>query len=179
MAYCNKKFGLGSLKFIIIMHHFDYIDQQILLQIREDARKPFSQIADDLKISNSLVHQRIRKLKQHGVIQQAEFVVNEKRIGFRTKSYVGIRLREARYAEKVVEGLRNIPEILECNYVSGNYAIFILIFAYDNQHLRKILYEQVHHIDGVAGTDSFICFDTNFKRTVSLDSLVKKDKYDQ
>ena len=63
------------------MHHFDYIDQQILLQIREDARKPFSQIAEELKISNSLVHQRIRKLKEQEVIQKAEFVVNEKRIG--------------------------------------------------------------------------------------------------
>ncbi|WP_109300799.1 Lrp/AsnC family transcriptional regulator [Aquimarina sp. AU474] len=161
------------------MHHFDYVDQQILLHIREDARKPFSQIAEDLKISNSLVHQRIRKLKEQGVIRKAEFVIDEKKIGYRTKSYVGIRLREARYAESVVEGLKKIPEILECNYVSGNYAIFILIFAYDNQHLRRILYEDVHHIEGVAGTDSFICFDTNFKRPVSLDSLVKKDKYDQ
>ncbi len=161
------------------MHHFDYIDQQILLQIRQDARKPFSQIAEDLKISNSLVHQRIRKLKEQGVIEKAEFVINEKRIGYRTKSYVGIRLREARYAEQVVEGLEKIPEILECNFVSGNYAIFILIFAYDNHHLRRILYEQVHHIDGVAGTDSFICFDTNFKKPVSLDSLTKKNIYDQ
>ena len=155
------------------MYHFDYVDQQILLQIRRDARKPFSQIADDLKISNSLVHQRIRKLKAQGVIKNAEFTVCEKSIGYRTKSYVGITLREARYAEQVVEGLKKIPEIVECNYVSGNYAIFILIFALDNQHLRKILYEQVHQIDGVAGTDSFICFDTNFKRPVSLDSLVK------
>ncbi len=160
------------------MYHFDYIDQQILLQIRKDARKPFSQIADELKISNSLVHQRIRKLKEREVIDQAEFVVSEKQIGFSTKSYVGIKLREARYAEKVVEGLKKIPEIQECNYVSGNYAIFILIFAQDNQHLRKILYEQVHQIDGVAGTDSFICFDTNFKRPVSLDTIVKKEKYD-
>ena len=157
------------------MNHFDFIDQQILLQIREDARKPFSQIADDLKISNSLVHQRIRKLKEKGVINTPEFVVNEKEIGFKTKSYVGIRLREARYAKPVVEGLRAIPEIVECNYVSGNYAIFILIYAFDNHHLQKILYEQVHQIDGVAGTDSFICFDTNFRRQVSLDSIAKQN----
>ncbi|WP_062057670.1 Lrp/AsnC family transcriptional regulator [Aquimarina longa] len=161
------------------MSHFDYIDQQILLQIRKDARKPFSQIAEDLKISNSLVHQRIKKLKQSEVINKAEFVVDEKRIGFRTKSYVGIQLKEARYASSVVEGLQKIPEILECNYVSGQYAIFFLIFTYDNQHLRKILYDQVHQIEGVAGTDSFICFDTNFKRQVSLDSLGKKNDYDR
>lgn len=161
------------------MDHFDYIDQQILLQIREDARKPFSQIAEDLKISNSLVHQRIRKLKDQEVIQKAEFIVNERRIGYKTKAYVGIRLKEARYASDVVEGLKNIPEILECNYVSGEFAIFFLIYSFDNQHLRRILYDQVHQIEGVAGTDSFISFDTIFKRQVSLDSLAKKNKYEQ
>ncbi|OED35834.1 hypothetical protein AB832_06010 [Flavobacteriaceae bacterium (ex Bugula neritina AB1)] len=160
------------------MNHFDYIDQQILLQIRKDARKPFSQIAEDLKISNSLVHQRIRKLKQSGVIEKAEFLVDEKKIGYRTKSYVGIRLREARFSEPVVRDLEKIPEIVECNFVSGIYAIFILVYAYDNHHLRKILYEQIHHIEGIAGTDSFICFDTNFKRPVTLDSLAKQDKYE-
>ncbi|WP_378175011.1 Lrp/AsnC family transcriptional regulator [Aquimarina sp. SS2-1] len=155
------------------MNHFDYIDQQILLQIREDARKPFSQIAEELKVSNSLVHQRIRKLKENGVINKAEFVIDEKQIGYKTKSYVGIRLKEARYAKSVVDNLAKIPEILECNYVSGHYALFILIFAYDNHHLRNILYEQVHQVDGVAGTDSFICFDTNFRRQITLDSLAK------
>ncbi len=161
------------------MSHFDYIDQQILLQIRKDARKPFSQIAEELKISNSLVHQRIKKLKENKVIDKAEFIVNEARIGYKTKSYVGIRLKEARYASDVVKGLQKIPEVLECSYVSGQYAIFFLIFAYDNQHLRRILYDQVHQIEGVAGTDSFICFDTNFKRQVSLDSLGKKNTYDE
>ncbi len=159
------------------MNHFDYVDQQILLQIREDARKPFSQIADELKISNSLVHQRVRKLKESGVIHKAEFVVDEKQIGYKTKSYVGIRLKEARYAKLVVNELNKIPEILECNYVSGNYALFILIFAHDNHHLRNILYEQIHEIDGVAGTDSFICFDTNFKRQITLDTLAKGKQY--
>ncbi|WP_459210948.1 Lrp/AsnC family transcriptional regulator [Aquimarina rhabdastrellae] len=155
------------------MSHFDYVDQQILTYIREDARKPYSQIADELKISNSLVHQRIKKLQQEGVIDKAAFAVDEQRIGYKTKSYVGIRLREARFAVSVVNELQQIQEIVECNYVSGNYAIFILIFAKDNQHLRTLLYEQIHQIDGVAGTDSFICFDTNFKRPVPLDIIQK------
>ncbi len=156
------------------MSHFDYIDQQILLHIREDARKPYSQIANELKISNSLVHQRIKKMQTEGIINKAAFAIDEQSIGYKTKSYVGIRLREARFAEIVVENLAKIPEIVECNYVSGNYAIFILIYALNNQHLRKLLYEQIHQIDGVAGTDSFICFDTNFKRSVPLDIISKK-----
>ena len=147
---------------------FDYTDKEILHILRKDARKAYSKIAEDLNISNSLVHQRIKKLTEAGVIKHAEFVLDEKMLGFKTKSYTGIRLREARFAKSVMEALQKIEEIVECNYVSGNYAIFILIFAKDNEHLRKVLYEQVHLINGVAGTDTFICFDTGFKRNIPI-----------
>ena len=146
----------------------DYIDKQILLKLQSDARKAYSQIAEELKISNSLVHQRIKKLHEAGIIMDAKFIFDEKKLGYKTKSYSGIRLREARFAKSVMEELTKIEEIVECNYVSGNYAIFILIFAKDNEHLREVLYEQVHLINGVAGTDTFLCFDSGFKRNISF-----------
>ncbi|MFY7669611.1 Lrp/AsnC family transcriptional regulator [Tenacibaculum sp. MEBiC06402] len=149
-------------------NQFDYIDEQILDQLRKDARKAFSQIAEELNVSNSLIHQRIKKLTSEGVIKNAEFILDEKKLGYKTKSYTGIRLREARFAKDVMRELEKIDEIVECNFVSGNYAIFILIYARDNEHLQKILYDKVHLINGVAGTDTFICFDTCFKRNISI-----------
>lgn len=150
------------------MSQLDYVDKQILLALKADARKAFSKIADDLKISNSLVHQRIKKMKDEGVIRKADLLLDERKIGYNTKSYVGIRLKEARFASKVVEKLQDIVEVTECNYVSGKYAIFVLVFAKDNDHLRSILYNQIHEIEGVGGTDSFICFTTNFDRSVPV-----------
>lgn len=150
-------------------NQFDYIDKQILLKLRSDARKAYSQIAEELNVSNSLIHQRIKKLTTEGVIKNAEFVLEENKLGYKTKSYTGIRLREARFAKGVMKELEKIPEITECNFVSGNYAIFILIYAKDNEHLQKILYDNVHLINGVAGTDTFICFDTCFKRNIPIE----------
>ena len=154
-------------------NQFDYIDQQILSKLRFDARKAYSQIAEELKVSNSLVHQRIKKLTDAGVIKNAEFILDEKQLGYKTKSYTDnvhlIRLREARFAKDVMKELEKIEEIVECNFVSGNYAIFILIFAKDNEHLQRILYDNVHLINGVAGTDTFICFDTCFKRNIPIE----------
>ncbi|CAM1372737.1 AsnC family transcriptional regulator [Tenacibaculum litopenaei] len=149
-------------------NQFDYIDKQILNILRTDARKAYSQIAEELKVSNSLIHQRIKKLQHEGVLGKAEFIVDENKLGYKTKSYTGIRLREARFAKSVMKELEKIEEIVECNFVSGNYAIFILIFAKDNEHLQKILYDEVHLINGVAGTDTFISFDTCFKRNILI-----------
>ena len=150
------------------MNQLDYIDEQIILELKADARKAYSKIAQDLKISNSLVHQRIKKLKEEGVIKGADLILDANKIGYKTKSYVGIRLKEAHYAEQVVRQLQDIPEVTECNYVSGKYALFILVYAVDNDHLRKILYNKIHRIEGVGGTDSFICFSTNFNKTIPV-----------
>ena len=150
------------------MSQLDYTDKQILLALKADARKAFSKIADDLKISNSLVHQRIKKMKEDGIIKKADLILDEKKIGYSTKAYVGIRLKEARYASKIVEKLQDIVEVTECNFVSGKYAIFVLVYAKDNDHLRSVLYDQIHEIEGVGGTDSFICFSTNFDRSVPV-----------
>ncbi|CAA0152776.1 Lrp/AsnC family transcriptional regulator [Tenacibaculum maritimum] len=150
-------------------NQFDYVDKQILLKLRLDARKPYSKIAEELKVSNSLIHQRIKKLTQEGVIKNAEFILDERKLGYKTKSYTGIKLREARFAKSVMKELSKIEEIIECNFVSGSYAIFVLIFARDNEHLQKILYDNVHLINGVAGTDTFICFDTGFKRNIPIE----------
>lgn len=150
------------------MCQLDYVDEQILLALKADARKAFSKIAEDLNISNSLVHQRIKKMKEEGVILKSDLILDEKKLGYNTKSYVGIRLREARFAEDVVAALENIPEVTECNYVSGKYAIFVRVYAKDNDHLRTILYNKIHDIEGVGGTESFICFSTNFNRSVPV-----------
>ena len=141
---------------------------QILLALKADARKAFSKIAEDLNISNSLVHQRIKKMKEDGVIKKADLILDEKKIGYSTKAYVGIRLKEASFANRVVKNLHKIVEVTECNFVSGKYAIFVLVYAKDNDHLRSVLYDQIHEIEGVGGTDSFICFSTNFDRSVPV-----------
>ena len=48
-------------------NQFYYIDKQILQKLRSDARKPYSKIAEELKVSNSLIHQRMKRLVSEGV----------------------------------------------------------------------------------------------------------------
>jgi Lrp/AsnC family transcriptional regulator for asnA, asnC and gidA len=107
-------------------------------------------------------------MKEDGVIKKADLILDEKKIGYSTKAYVGIRLKEASFANQVVKNLHKIVEVTECNFVSGKYAIFVLVYAKDNDHLRSVLYDQIHEIEGVGGTDSFICFSTNFDRSVPV-----------
>lgn len=142
----------------------DYLDREIIKKLSENARIPFSDLAKELNISNSLVHLRVRKLQEAGVITGFSVQLNPKELGFETITYTGIVTKEARYSYSIAEKLKEIPEVIECHWVSGKYALFIKIVAANNEELRKVLYEQVHQIEGVGSTDSFFSFGSAFEK---------------
>lgn len=144
----------------------DSLDKSILLALVRDARLSFVQLAKELRISNSLVHQRVKKLKDIGAVDNATFKVNPKVLGYDTSAYSRIIVTEARFIPKIIAALKNIPEVIECNNVTGKYALIIKILAYDNDHLREVLYNKVHTIKWVEGTDTIIVFETAFQRNV-------------
>ncbi|KAF2341862.1 MULTISPECIES: Lrp/AsnC family transcriptional regulator [Flavobacterium] len=146
----------------------DYLDREIIQKLSENARIPFSDLAKELNISNSLVHLRVKKLQEAGVINSFSVKLNPKELGFETITYTGIVTKEARFSYSIAEKLKEIPEVIECHWVSGKYALFIKIVAANNEELRKILYEQVHQIEGVGSTDSFFSFGSAFEKNLPV-----------
>ncbi|MES2629907.1 MAG: Lrp/AsnC ligand binding domain-containing protein [Bacteroidota bacterium] len=155
-------------------YQLDYLDREILKRLNADARLSFTILAKDLKISNSLVHQRVRKLQDCGVLAGYKLRLDAKKMGFDSITYTGIVTKEARFAYSVAEELEQIPEVVECHWVSGKYALFIKIVARDNEDLRRILYEQIHRIEGVGSTDSFISFGLAFDKGLPLEMKVER-----
>ena len=148
--------------------HLDYINKQIIKRLGEDGRIPFSELAKELKISNSLVHQRVNKLWEAKIIQGYSVKLNAKDLGYKTITYTGIVTKEARYSYSIAEKLKSFPEVLECHWVSGKYTLFVKIVAENNEELRTILYEKNHKIEGVGSTESFISFGAAFEKNISV-----------
>ncbi len=71
------------------------------------------------------------------------------------------------YAE-VAEQLRAIREIVECHYITGQYAIFAKIYARDNEHLKSVLSDKIQKIQGISSTETFISLEETFKREVPI-----------
>lgn len=147
-------------------NQLDSLDESILRYLIRDARISFVQLAKELRISNSLVHQRVKKLRALEAIDNATFKVNPKVLGYQTSAYTRIIVTEARFIPEIIDALKKIPEVIECNNVTGKYALIIKIMAYDNDHLREVLYDKVHVIEWVEGTDTIIVFETAFQRNV-------------
>lgn len=150
-------------------NQFDPIDLLILKELTADARIPFTQLSQKLKVSNTLIHQRVKKLKEAGIIGKAIYRIEPSILGYQTSAYTQILLTNSKLHREVEAELQKIPEIVECVNISGRYALLVKIYARNNRHLRDVIYERILTIEGVEGTNSTICFETNFVRNVPLE----------
>ena len=148
--------------------HIDGIDKIILKHLMENARTPILGIAREIGISGAAIHQRLRKLEAVGLIAGSKFIINPKVLGFKTLAFVGIFLDAASKYSAAIKRLKEIPEVIESHYTMGNYAIFIKILCKDNEHLMKLLNQEIQSIKGVARTETFISLDQHIDRQIKL-----------
>ncbi len=146
----------------------DGIDKKILRFLMEDARKPILEIARHIGISGAAIHQRLRKLEASGIIKGSKFIVDPKVVGYNTMAYVGIFLEKAMSNPKAIKALKDIPEVLECHYTTGNWSILIKVLCRDNAHLMDLLNKRIQQIEGVSRTETFISLDQQIDRQIQL-----------
>ena len=150
------------------MEIVDEFDIKIIKELEKDGRMAYSAIATNLKISNTMVHQRINRLIEQGILTGIKPVIDEKKVGYDWGAFTGITLNKDQDSGRIIEELKNIPEITECYYITGSFTLYIKIIAKDHEHMRKILYEKIDTIPGIAKTDSIIELGCAFKRNVRL-----------
>ncbi len=146
----------------------DELDEKILKLITKNARIPFLEVARECSVSGAAIHQRVQRLQNVGVVSGSEFVVNPEKLGYNTCAYMGVHLDKVKYHREVVEQLRKIPEIVECHYTTGMYAIFIKVQTKNNKHLKRLIDNELQEIEGIARTETFISLEQDFKRQVPI-----------
>jgi len=146
----------------------DGIDKRILKFLMEDARTPILEIARNIGISGAAIHQRLRKLESSGLMSGSKFIINPKMLGYTTMAYIGIFLDKAMSNPEAVRALKEIPEVLECHYTTGNWSILIKVLCRDNEHLMQLLNKNIQQIDGVSRTETFISLDQQIDRQITI-----------
>lgn len=147
----------------------DSLDKKIIQLITQNARIPYLEVARECNVSGAAIHQRIQKLTNLGVITGSKFTIEPKKIGYKTTAYMGIFLEQASQYNDVLEELRKILEITQCHFTTGNYSVFIKIFARDNEHLKAIITDKIQVIQGISRTETFISLEVGFNRSIPID----------
>ena len=148
-------------------YQLDSLDKKILSFIIDNARIPFLKVAEECGVSGAAIHQRVQKLTNLGILKGSEFVVDTNKIGYETCAYIGIYLKEPEQFANVVIALKQIPEVVECHYTTGQYDLFIKLYAKNNLDLLNIIHNKLQPL-GLSRTETLISFKEAFHRKIHI-----------
>ena len=100
----------------------DEIDRKILVELQEDASQSLDEIARKVNSSKTPVWNRIRKLREAGVIGRQTVILDPESLGLEACFFVLIRTseHEADWQKKFLKALRERPEVLEAHRLAGD-----------------------------------------------------------
>lgn len=152
----------------------DSLDKKILRMVSEDARVPFLEVARACNVSGAAIHQRIQKLTMLGILKGSQFVIDPERIGYETCAFIGLNLKNPENFDQVMEELKKIPEVTECHYTTGNFDMFIKIYAQNNHHLLTIIHDKLQPL-GLSSSETLISFHSAFERQLPVVDIIREE----
>jgi Lrp/AsnC family transcriptional regulator for asnA, asnC and gidA len=130
------------------------LDKRIIEHLQQDGRRPFTQIAADLGVSEAAIRARTNRLVERGILQVVG-VTDPLKLGFHQMAMIGVRCE----AEQLMEVAREIATFSEVDYVvitAGSYDLLVETVCEDNDALLRFLAERLRKIQGVRETETFV-----------------------
>jgi Lrp/AsnC family transcriptional regulator for asnA, asnC and gidA len=128
------------------------LDKRIIEHLQADGRRPFTQIAADLKVSEAAVRARTNRHVERGILQIVG-VADPDALGFQ-QALIGIRCQPGKLLE-VAEALAGMPEVDYVVVTTGRFDVLIETVAEDNEGLLRFLADRLQRVDGVRDTETF------------------------
>jgi Lrp/AsnC family transcriptional regulator for asnA, asnC and gidA len=130
------------------------LDKRIIEHLQQDGRRPFTQIATELGVSEAAVRARTNRLVDRGILQIVG-VTDPLKLGFHQQAMIGIRCERDRLID-VADAVAAFPEVDYVVITAGTYDLLIETVCEDNEALLNFLTGRLRRIEGVRETETFV-----------------------
>ena len=140
----------------------DRLDAKILGCLQADGRASAAEIGDEIGLSVSATHRRIKQMEETGVIERYSAVLNRQAIGFTTDFYVEIALHsqtdEAMQAFETA--VRRSPYIVECHLMTGDSDYLLRVATRGPEDYERVHRQALSTLPGVMRMQSSLVLRT-------------------
>jgi Lrp/AsnC family leucine-responsive transcriptional regulator len=123
-------FGGGSI--------LDSTNRRLLAELQANARVTQAELARRVGLSSPAVAERLQRLEQQGVIRGYRAEIDPAAVGFSLSAIVRVR-PAPRQLHKVAELARSLPEIVQCDRITGEDCYLIRAHVRDVRHLEELI----------------------------------------
>jgi DNA-binding Lrp family transcriptional regulator len=135
----------------------DHIDEHIIEILKKDSRKPFVEIADELKVSEGTIRSRVRKLFEEGVIQSFTIKTSSKNVKAIIEVKIDVNVNTSEVANQIAK-FDGVSEVFE---VTGEEDIVAIIDVTSSPQLNDII-ERIRHFENVQSTRTRLILKEHF-----------------
>lgn len=121
-------------------HQLDHIDEQIIKLLHENARTPLKTIASKVFLSSPAVSARIERLEASGIISGYTGRVNASELGYNIKAFINLKINPGQKRD-FYPYIKNCNNVIECNCVTGDYAMLIEVMFKSTEELDHFIGE--------------------------------------
>jgi Lrp/AsnC family transcriptional regulator for asnA, asnC and gidA len=132
----------------------DDLDKAIIKALQLDGRRPYAQIGRELKVPEATVRQRAERLISRGIVQVVG-VTDPLAMGFGQPAFIGVHADTARI-EQVADAVAALDEVTYVVITAGRFDMICEVVCEDNEHLLRVLSEDLARIDGIRGTETMV-----------------------
>ncbi|MEW2528317.1 Lrp/AsnC family transcriptional regulator [Streptomyces sp. NPDC047071] len=142
----------------------DHVDRALLAQLQEDATRPYAALGEAVGLSAGAAHERVRKLRERGVIRRTAADVDPAAVGSGVLAYVMVD--STSWMGDSADAFAALPEVLEAHVIAGSASVLVKVRTATTEQLQDVL-RRIYAIDGVSGTQATVVLETFFERPVS------------
>ena len=151
------------------MFPLDAIDRKILGVLQADSRTTMQDLAEQVGLSISPCHRRVKLLEQRGVITRYMALVDQKAVGLPVSVFISIKLirQKEEDLERFARAISGWEEVLECYLMTGNRDYLLRVVAADLASYETFLKTKLTRLDGIASIESSFAL-SQVKYTIAL-----------
>lgn len=155
----------------------DRIDAEIVRLLQNDARLSNKQIAAQVGLAPSSVHDRLKRLWSEGVLTGAHAEVAPRVMGVGLEALLMIELskHERATVDRLMEEVLDIPEVRSAHLITGRYDLVVHVVARDTRHLKDLALDRFTNRPGVTRIETSIIYETRASHQLPLLHLGEKD----
>jgi Lrp/AsnC family transcriptional regulator for asnA, asnC and gidA len=136
------------------MRQLDEKDRAIVSRLQYDGRKPFTDIAAEMGISEGSVRRRVKRLIESGALQIVG-IVEPQLLEWDAAGMVGVTVHAGK-VDTVARQLAQFPEVSYLFMASGGFDLFVEVYCRDREHFVSFLSDRLQQVPGVERTETFM-----------------------
>jgi Lrp/AsnC family transcriptional regulator, leucine-responsive regulatory protein len=141
----------------------DDIDRKLITALQDDASQSYASLGAVVGMSAGAAHDRVRKLRDKGVIRRTTIEVDPAAVGNSVTAFVLLDSPAWMGGPETATALAALPWVQEAHVVAGDASVLVKVRAGSTAQLQSVL-RHLHELPGPASPHTIVVLETFFER---------------